>query len=145
MCIRDRARRKDEENKDRMKKYKDEKYYVKPHTIKEGDKVMLERKSTKKNSPYDPKHYEVVEVIGTQIKAKREESIKVRDAQKWKVVKPQKLVRFHLPKKDEQVQDADIGPPRTTAAPPPDRIIPATPANRASRRTRIRFIPFQAR
>ena len=57
----------------------------------------------------------------TQIKAKRGEEVKTRDAQKWKVVNPVKPRKFYLPQICKTKEDADIGPPRRIAAtlPPP--------------------------
>ena len=57
------------------------------HKIKLGDQVLLERKSTKSNSPYDPDPYTVSQTHGTQISANRRGESKTRDAQKWKKVK----------------------------------------------------------
>ena len=73
----------DKKAKERQKKYKDQKRYVWEHKIKLGDQVLLERKSTKANSP----PYTVSQTHGTQITAKRGDESKTRDAQKWKKVK----------------------------------------------------------
>ena len=61
----------DKKAKERQKKYKDQKRYVEEHKIKIGDQVLLERKSTKSNSPYDPDPYTVSQTHGTQITANR--------------------------------------------------------------------------
>lgn len=73
--------------KERQKKYKDQKMYMGEHKIKLGDQVLLERKSTKSNSPYDPDPYTVSQTHGTQIIANRGSKSKTRDAQKWRKVK----------------------------------------------------------
>jgi hypothetical protein len=114
------AQVKDREEKEKMKMYKDRSRYVKAHDIKLGDLVLKERRSTKQDSPYDPKPYKVTEVIGTQIKGQRDEEEKTRDSQKWKVVKPARRRRFRLPTPEVE-EDADIGPPRRTAAVQPPR------------------------
>ena len=83
------AVRQDKEAKERQKRYKDDKKYVQPHSIKVGDKVLLERKVTKTQTPYDPAHYTVTSTHGTQITGRRGEvEEKTRDAQKWKKVRP---------------------------------------------------------
>jgi len=56
------------------------------HNIRMGDKVLLERKVTKSNGPYDPDPYTVTQTHGTQITATREGASKTRDSQKWKKV-----------------------------------------------------------
>ena len=45
--------------KQRQKRYKDEKSYVKPHNIKVGDKVLLKQHTTKHTPPYDPNPFTV--------------------------------------------------------------------------------------
>ena len=115
------AREKDKREKERMKKYKDANRNVKAHNIKVGDKVLLERKSTKRKSSYDPDPYEVVEVSGTQIKAKRGRSAKLRDAQKWKVYRPEKRVKFRLPTNNKEARwelEVDASPPAIRAPAP---------------------------
>ena len=108
------AREKDMQNKARMKKYKDAKKHVKQHEIVKGDQVIIERKPTKRKSPYDPDPYEVVEVVGTQIKAKRGRSILIRDSQKWKQVTPKKSVKFRIPPKETTSGwQLEIEPPKT--------------------------------
>ena len=49
-----------------------------------GDTILLERKTTKANSPYDPQPYTAEAVHGTQIVGRRGEERKVRYSQKWK-------------------------------------------------------------
>ena len=57
--------------------YKDGKSTVRPHQIKEGDTILMERKTTKSNSPYDPHPYTAESVHGTQIVGRRGEERKV--------------------------------------------------------------------
>ena len=81
------ARRKDEVEKCKMKVYKDKPAYVKSHTIRVGDKVLLRQKSTKRDPPYDPEPYTVVDVHGTQVTGDRGRGVtKTRDSQRWKKV-----------------------------------------------------------
>ena len=75
-----------------------------------GDTILLERKTTKSDSPYDPSPYTAEEVHGTQIVGRRGEERKVRDSQKWKKVKL--ATKQHFSRREEQIQeDADIGLP----------------------------------
>ncbi|KAF0297432.1 hypothetical protein FJT64_005133 [Amphibalanus amphitrite] len=57
--------------KDVQKAYKDTPKNVRPHNIQTGDTVLLQRRSTKTASRYDPEPYEVVQMKGTQITATR--------------------------------------------------------------------------
>ena len=52
-----------EENyrKSRMKRYADSKTYVQPSTIQEGDTVFVKRDDSKRNTPYRPDSYVVVQ------------------------------------------------------------------------------------
>ena len=112
------ARARDKEAKEQMKMYKDRGRFVKPHTIKIGDKVLLKQKPTKKKPPYDPEPFQVVDVQGTQITAKRNERILIRDSQKFKRVKEPQTTKFtDLPPtftQQEVDSDPDIGPAKNT-------------------------------
>ena len=111
---------KDQENKARMRRYKDFKGYVKPDRVKVGGKVLLERKTTKRNSPYDPNPFEVVEVVGTRVKAKMGKTTKTRDSQKWKVSKPDKQVSVKVPIAERNTRwELKIEPHRAQLAPQP--------------------------
>ena len=79
-------RAQNEQAKAKQKKYKDAKANVRPHNIAVGNEVLLLQKATKSKSIYDPRPYQVTEVQGTQITAKRGSAIKRRDAQKFKKV-----------------------------------------------------------
>ena len=121
------ARQSDIQAKARMKEYKDNKRNVKPHSIQEGDTVLLRRKSTKANSPYDPKPFDVTKVRGTQITAERGREVKTRDAQRWKKVR---IVAIKRPypvngnvQRSSYLTDPDIGVPDE----PPEDIL--TPPN----------------
>ena len=97
------ARGSDATEKQRMKAYKDSRNNVRPHCIKHGDKVLLKRKSNKRNSPYDPVPYTVTEIWGTQIQAEREGRTKTRDAQRWK------KIYLYKKQKGPKGHDADTG------------------------------------
>ena len=108
------AKKVDKLAKECMKRYKDRGRYVKEHDIGVGDLVIAKRKSTKHESPYDPKPYKVQEVHGTQIKATREDGKqKTRDSQKWKKVDVQPRRSYKDVGSREYVsrylEDTDIG------------------------------------
>ena len=90
-----------------MKMHEDNNRNVKPHNIRVGDLVLLKRKTTKKDSPYDPDPYLVTSVWGTQIQGERHGKKKTRDAQRWK-----KLEADNRPRRRPHLtheQDADVG------------------------------------
>ena len=101
----------DRKVKAKQKMYKDAKATVRPHNIKEGDTILLQRKSTKSDSPYDPQPFIAEEVHGTQIIGRRGEETKVRDSQKWKRVELRAAQQFS--RKREKEDDPDIGLPAT--------------------------------
>ena len=82
------AREKEIVEKHKQKSYKDQKSFVKPHTIQIGDTVLLSQKKTKTQPPYDPDPFTVTEVKGHQITANRGHKTLTRDAQKWKRIRP---------------------------------------------------------
>ena len=55
---------------------------------------MLEKRTTKANSPYDPQPYTAEAVHGTQMVGKRGEERKARDWQMWKKVDNRPAQRF---------------------------------------------------
>ena len=65
------ARQQDREAKAKQKMYKDAKANVKPHNIKECNTILLQRKSTKSKSPFDPQPFTAEEVHGTQVVGRR--------------------------------------------------------------------------
>ena len=104
------ARDNDKAAKLKQKKYKDAKATVRPHNITTGDTVLLERKSSKHVSPYDPEPFRVTTVHGKQITGQRGENVKVRDSQKWKKIVAASKQQFHR-RNTEAREDADIGVP----------------------------------
>ena len=113
------ARKKDAEEKAKMKGHKDKGRHVKPHSIRVGDTVLKDQKQTKSKPPFDPEHFIVTEVHGTQVQAKRGEEVRRRDAQKWKKVDCRAPPNFTRRSPREQFQEADIGPPQATPQAPP--------------------------
>ena len=79
------ARERDKLRKAKIKEYRDAGRNMGPHNIKQGDLILLRRKSTKHVSMYDPDPYLAVKVDRTQITGSREgHRDKTRDAQRWK-------------------------------------------------------------
>ena len=79
-------RDKDAQEKKKQKAYKDRPSNVKPHKIKKGDKVLL--LNNKKRGPfwYDPTPYQVINIQGHQITARRGQTTLRRDAKAFKVI-----------------------------------------------------------
>ena len=98
------AREEDRKMKQKQKKHKDSKQYVKPHQIKIGDQVLLKQKSTKRNPPYDPDPYTVTAIRGHQITARRGRQQKTRDAQKWKIVTIRTATNYNEIRDNERKQ-----------------------------------------
>ena len=107
-----RARENDKKAKELQKKYKDNKSNVRAHTIKVGDELMLEQKSTKSKTPFDPDTFQAVAVHGSQITGRRGVELKTRDSQKWKTVNLENQKVFR--RRKEEQDDADIGLPAHT-------------------------------
>ena len=74
---------------------------------------MLERKTTKANSPCDPQPYTAEAVHGTQIVGKSGEERKVRDSQKWKRMENRPAQRFSRTRQETGKEDPDFGLPVT--------------------------------
>ena len=79
-------RQRNDDAKAKQKQYKDAKTNVKPHNIQVGDKVLLLQKQSKTKSRYDPEPFEVIQTQGTQITARRGDTIRKRDSQKFKKI-----------------------------------------------------------
>ena len=62
-----------------MKKHADNKRYIKPSTVKEGDTVLVKRDDSKKKSdtPYDPRPHTVVEKKGSMITAEDDDGVPI--------------------------------------------------------------------
>ena len=90
----DDARQREAQEKEKQKKYKDNKPYVKPHQIKEGDQLLLSQNKTKTNPPYNPNPYKATKVVGHQITATRDDKTITRDAQKFKKLTPSQPLNY---------------------------------------------------
>ena len=73
-----------------MKKYADNKRFVRPNSFSEGDKVIVKRDQSIKKSgpPYDPDPYVITQRKGTMITAKRKGKEITRNSSFFKPVDP---------------------------------------------------------
>ena len=94
----------DAQAKATQKKYKDAKPYVKHHRMNIGDQVLLKQQQSKRNPPYDPEPYTVVDINGHQITADRDHQVLTRDAQKWKPINIREKPDYAL----ENVHDSSV-------------------------------------
>ena len=88
------ARLKDKKNKEKQKRAKDSKQYVREHSFQLGDSVLLAQRKTKMNPPYDPVPYTITQIQGHHITATRTGRTLTRDAQKWKLIKERKRTDY---------------------------------------------------
>ena len=72
----------------RQKEYVDGKKGSREKKLKPGDKILLQRKKTTIKSPWDPIPYEVEQIKGSEITARRGEEVKRRAKNNVKLVKP---------------------------------------------------------
>ena len=139
------ARENDNKAKQIQKGYKDAKPYVREHTIKVGDQVLLKQKKSKSQTAYNPEPFVVTEVKGHQITADKQEQTLTRDAQKWKRIDTRlrpDYVREELEMRPsetdssdgEEVPDRDVIGQDTTAA-ELDSTVTAPPGIRVSSRS----------
>ncbi|KAK9687212.1 hypothetical protein QE152_g36604 [Popillia japonica] len=79
------ASTKDEEQRLKHKAHADSKRKTRPNNFQIGDRVLCKIPKANTLTPrYDPKPYTVCEIKGTQVKAKREDHIIVRNASFFK-------------------------------------------------------------
>lgn len=101
------ARQHEMRQKQAQKGNKDSKAYVKHHTLKKGDHVLLEQNQTKMHPPYDPKPYEVTEIRGHQITIERDGCSKNRDAKQLKPVTSKQSTNHHRNNKPTGPKEED--------------------------------------
>ena len=80
---------------------------MRPHSIEVGDSVLIKRQTTKSKSCYDPEPYRVTGVNGSQITGKRGDTVRVRDAQKFKKVRIQPSRQYRRQREPTVVHEAD--------------------------------------
>ena len=82
------TRKKHDESRLKQKEYVDRKKGTKEKKLKPGDKILLQRKKTTTKSPWDPVPYEVEQIKGSEITARRGEEVKRRAKNNVKLVNP---------------------------------------------------------
>lgn len=71
----------DLQNRTKHKIYADKRRHARPHNLTVGDRVLSKQNQRNKLTPaYDPKPYQVIDVKGTQITARRDHGIITRNA-----------------------------------------------------------------
>ena len=93
-------RERHDEAKLKQKTYVDGKKGTREKKLKLGDKILLQRKKTMTKSPWDPKPYEVEQIKGSQVAARRGEEVKRRAKNNVKPVTPRPEF-FQVPKTRE--------------------------------------------
>ena len=118
--IRDR----DNAAKQRMKQYADDKRYVKPSNISEGDAVLVQRDPSHKKSttPYDPRPYTVSQCKGSMVTATRDDKEITRNSSFYKKDQP-RVIKQEVDSDDDEPEITEIptamqeDPPVTEEAP----------------------------
>ena len=72
------ARKKHDEKKRTQKEQYDKKHKAREKDIRPGDKVMIKRKKTTMDTPWDPKEFQVTEIKGAKLILDRQGEIKYR-------------------------------------------------------------------
>lgn len=99
------AREQEMQEKHKQKFYKDDKVYVRPHQVREGDHILLSQIKTKLKPPYNPKPYIATKIVGHQITASRDDKTVTRDAQKWKKIHTAQPLNYEQIKYKEQERE----------------------------------------
>jgi hypothetical protein len=81
------VRRKHGEEKAKQKAYTDSRRRAKEKEIGPGDQVLIQRRKTTLKSPWDPEPYEVEQVKGSMVIARRGEAVTARAKNRVKVLK----------------------------------------------------------
>ena len=103
------TRKKHDEAKLKQKEYVDGKKGTREKILKPGDKILLQRKKTTTKSPWDPVPYEVEQVKGSEITARRGDEVKRRAKNNVKPVKPRPQF-FQAPRrmKNQNKEEEDL-------------------------------------
>lgn len=100
--------------KAKQKQYKDDKKYVKPHNIVQGDQVLLLQRKNKSTPQYDPRPFTVTHTKGSQITATRRDKVRTRDAKKFKRYNPTQPPRsYGIQRRPYRLQADDWEEPET--------------------------------
>ena len=110
--------------KAKMKSHADNKRYVKPSTLKEGDMVFVKRDDSKKKSdtPYDPRPRTVVEKKGSMVTAEDDDGVQItRNSSFFKSVPAAEEEKEENATTEQQEDSADVAAPLQPDSTPPRR------------------------
>ena len=93
------AREKHDERKRRQKEQHDKKHKAKEKEIRPGDKVMIRRKKTTLDTPWDPKEFQVTEIKGAKLILNRQGEVKHRAKNNVKQLKGREIQNERITKK----------------------------------------------
>ena len=88
------AKQKDAETRAARKQVFDKKHKVREQSIQPGDQVLIKQQKTTIKPPFDPAPYDVTEVKGSQVTARRGDKMRIRNRAKVKLLRrrPEHLV-----------------------------------------------------
>ena len=121
------AKQKDAETRAAREQVFDKTHKVKEQIIQPGDKVLIKQQKTTIKPPFDPIPYEVTEVKGSQVAARRVDKVRVRNMAKVKLLRKRHLLpdqfKFgkQLTEEDEEEEDytfIDLSGPGNNIPPP---------------------------
>ena len=115
--------------KAKHKRYGDKHRRARHREVEVGDRVLLKQTKTTTRPPWDPAPYEVTKVKGTQVTARRGSKQRIRNMEKWKVVR-ERPEEITVKRKEMQTNvteesddtDFDIEIEEQQAVPPPQEV-----------------------
>ena len=117
-------RERDRTAKAKMKSHADNRRYVKPSTLKEGDMVFVKRDDSKKKSatPYDPRPRTVVEKKGSMVTAEDSDGVPItRNSSFFKSVPSAEEKKVENATTEHKEVSADVAEPLKPDSTPPRR------------------------
>lgn len=117
-------RERDRTAKAKMKSHADNRRYVKPSTLKEGDMVFVKRDDSKKKSdtPYDPRPRTVVEKKGSMVTAEDSDGVPItRNSSFFKSVPSAEEKKEENATTEQKEVSADVAEPLKPDSTPPRR------------------------
>ena len=125
------VRSKHDDEKEKQKKYVDERRKAKEKKIEKGDQILIQQKKTTIKTPWDPEPFQVMEVHGSKVKAQRGEEIKFRAKNNVKQLK-ERPDRLKIKKKkeirqEEEEEDLDVDMDKIRVLSSPALVPPAQP------------------
>ena len=91
--------------KAKHKEYGDKHRRAQHKVVMVGDRVLIKQKKTTTKQPWDPDPYTVTEVRDTQVTAQRRSKVRIRNVEKWKVLK-ERPAELQV-KKEREPRDTD--------------------------------------